>query len=228
MASGGASPRPVVGRDGFEYIDHRPGSRLTEGKPNMTVEQIGEVRKEFRPGLDNLIAGIVIGLLLMGAGGAGVIVVSRAVIEKGGDLPVWADTGWSWGAIALLGVVGLGAMAGGFFLIRWIRSLFSFRVRIGQDGFAVIDRASVRVIGWDEVAAVQETHLYERPPILKGVAKYALPKTMSKSYVLKVTSGKPFAFDGNNVKGHNKLAAMIREETDRRNVPWEVVEEHGY
>jgi hypothetical protein len=34
----------------------------------MTQQELGEVRNEFQPGLENLIAGVIIGLLLMGGG----------------------------------------------------------------------------------------------------------------------------------------------------------------
>ena len=51
---------------------------------------------------------------------------------------------------------------------------------------------------------------------------------MSRSFVVTVRAGEPFAFDGNTVKGHGKLAEMIKEQTGPRNVPWEVKEEHGY
>lgn len=61
---------------------------------------------------------------------------------------------------------------------------------------------------------------------MKGVAKYALPKVMSKSFEVRIQEREPFAFDGDTIKGHSKLAQMIKEETDSRNIPWELVEEH--
>jgi len=197
----------------------------------MTPEQLGPIRREFKPGLENLIAGIVIGLPMIGGGCAAVFFSARGVIESGGDLPFWTakgQKGWCWGAAGLFVALGIGLVVGGYFLMRWVRSLFSFRLRIGENGFAVTDRASTRVISWEDILSVQETHLYERPPLLKGVAKYALPKTMSKSFTVVLKEGEPFAFDCNTIKGHTKLARMIQEETERRGIPWEIVEEHGY
>jgi hypothetical protein len=127
----------------------------------------------------------------------------------------------------MMTVLGVGLMIAGVFLIRWMRSLFSLRVRIGQNGFSVTEPETTQVVAWEEISSVQETHLYERPPLLKGVAKYALPKMKSKSFIVKIKEGEPFAFDGNTIKGHGKLAQMIKEETDRRTVPWEIVEEHA-
>jgi hypothetical protein len=196
----------------------------------MITEQLGEIKREFRPGLENLIAGIIIGLLMIGGGCTLMYFATNGVIESGGALPFWTgkgEKGWSWGAVGIAAAMGIGLAIGGFFLIRWVRSLFSFRVRIGQNGFAVIDKQTVRVFGWEDIISVQETHLHERPPLLKGVAKYALPEMTSKSFFVKIKEGEPFAFDGNTIKGHSKLAKMIKEETERRNIPWEIVEEHG-
>ena len=197
----------------------------------MTAEQLGEIRREFKPGLENIVAGIVIGLLLIGGGCAAIVDSTKGVLDSGGTLPFWTEKGqrgWSWGAAGLFVLLGIGLMVGGFILIHWVRSLSSIRVRIGQNGFSVIDKGTARVFAWDDIVSVQETHLYERPPILKGVAKYALPKTMSKSFIVKMKQDEPFAFDGNSIKGHSKLAQMIKEETEPRNILWEIVDEHGY
>jgi hypothetical protein len=197
----------------------------------MTIEELGEIRREFKPGLENLIAGIIIGVLMIGGGCALVYLPTNGVLESGGNLPLWTEKGekgWSWGAAGLIATIGVLLTVGGFFLIRWMRSLFSLRVRVGQNGFSVVDKKTARVFGWDDIQSVKETHLYERPPVLKGVAKYALPKFMSKSFMVTIKEGDPFAFDVNTIKGHIKLAQMIKEETDRRNVPWEIVEDHGY
>jgi len=197
----------------------------------MTAEQLGEIKREFKPGLENLVAGIIIGLLMIGGGCALIYLPTNGVMESGGNLPFWTEKGqkgWSWGAAGLMVALGLGLVIGGIFLILWIRSLFTFRLCVAQNGFSVSDKKSVRIIGWDDIVSVQETHLYERPPLLKGVAKYALPKMKSKSFVVKVKQGDAIAFDGNTIKGHSRLAEMIKEETEQRSIPWEIVEEQGY
>jgi hypothetical protein len=192
----------------------------------MTDPELGEIRKVFKPGLDNLIAGVIIGVLMLGGGGAVVFFAVKGVIDNGGKLPAWGAKGWSWGAVVLVAALGIGLMVGGFFLIGWMRSLFSLRVHVGQKGFRVTEGKTSRVILWSEIVSVQETHLYERPPLLKGVAKYALPKMMSTSFVVQRKVGEGFGFDGNTISEHEELADMIKEETDSRNIPWEIVEEH--
>jgi hypothetical protein len=193
----------------------------------MMTQEIGEFRWEFKPGLENIVAGIIIGLLLIGAGGAGVYFPVKGVIESRGNLPFWVEKGWCWGAVGLCMALAIGAIVGGVALILWMRSLVSLRVRVGSHGLSVTRKDETRVIAWPDIVSVQETHLYERAPLLKGVAKYALPKVLSKSFMLTTKDGEPFGFDGNTIKGHTMLADVIKKETDRRGIPWEIVEEYA-
>jgi hypothetical protein len=59
------------------------------------------------------------------------------------------------------------------------------------------------------------------------VGKYLLPKFTSKSFAVTTKQGDPITFDANSIKRHLELAQMIKVETDRRSIPWEIVEEHG-
>ena len=72
--------------------------------------------------------------------------------------------------------------------------------------------------------SVQETHLYER--VARGVVGSALPRALSKTYTLNVSECEPFHFDANALREHVILAGMIKKETDRRSIPWEIVEEY--
>lgn len=218
-------PRRVTYGDDRGRLVGRPFWR--PGYPDMSDQEIGEIRGEFKPGLENIIAGFIIGLLLIGAGGAGVYFPVNGVIEARGNLPFWVEKGWCWGAVGLGLALAIGAIVGGVILILWMRSLTSLRVRVGAHGLSVTRKDETRVIAWPDIVSVLETHLYERPPILKGVAKYALAKVLSKFFALATKEGEPFRFDGNTIKGHVILADIIKKETDRRGVPWEVVEEYS-
>lgn len=196
----------------------------------MTAEELGEIKKEFKPGLENLVAGIIIGVLLIAGGCALTGFSIKGVLESSGNLPFWTEKGqkgWSWGAVGIAGATGIGLMIGGFALIFWMRSLFSLCVCVAQNGFAVIEKKTSRIISWEEIESVRETHLYERLPLLKGPASHALPKLMNKIFMIRIKEHEPFGFDANTIKGHSQLAQMVKEETDRRNIPWEIVEEHA-
>jgi hypothetical protein len=196
----------------------------------MIAEELGEIRAEFQPGRDNLIAGLILGLLAIAGGCTLIYLAANGALQSGGNLPVWLPKGrkgWSWGAVAGISVMGVALAVGGILLLWWVKSLFSFGVRIGLNGMAVVDKRGMRVISWDDIASVQENHLYERPPILKGPAQFVLPKMLSKSFIVKTKQGEPLTFDGTTIKGHVELAALIKERLDGRSIPWEIVEMHG-
>jgi hypothetical protein len=193
----------------------------------MAIHELGEIRYEFKPGVENLVAGAIIGLLMIGGGGFLTFLAIQGAIESGGDLPFWVDRGWCWGAVGLMTLIGCGLILGGFFLIRWIRSIRTLHVCVGENGFSVTEKKTTQVFAWPEIASVQETHLYERPPVIKGAAKYLIPKIKSQSYIVKRRDQFEFGFNGNTIKGHLALAEMIKLETNARNVPWNVVEEHA-
>jgi len=190
----------------------------------MTAQEIGEIRREFKPALENVVAGFIIGLLMIGGGCAIVYIAVNAVIVSRGNLPIWVEKGWCWGAVGLLGALGIGLVVGGVFLIRWMRSLTSLRVKMGVNGLSVTRKDETQVIAWTDIVSVEETHLYE--PVARGVAKYALPKVKSEIFRLEVKDREPFVFDVNTLRGHVLLAHMIKRETDKLNTPWEIVQKH--
>jgi hypothetical protein len=192
----------------------------------MVPLEIGRVRQEFKPGLENLVAGVIIGLLLIGGGGGIIIVGAKTAFENRAGLPLWADKGPSWGAALLMSAIAIAMIVGGTFLIQWMRSLWSLRVHLGEKGFAVSRQHDVDVFLWNQIESVTETHVFERPPLLKGPAQLLLPKVQSKRYSVKRKDDKEFFFDANAIRSHDMLAGFIKRQTDPLSVPWGVVEEH--
>ena len=190
----------------------------------MPPIEIGKLQREFRPGMENLVAGVIIGLLLIGGGCVLGAFTIKGIIESRGQLPVWEDKGFSWGAACIFAFIVIIMIVGGALLIRWIWSLASLRVYVGARGFAVSRRDRLDIFLWDQIGGLKEIHVYERPPVLKGPAQLLLPKVLSKSYVVTRKDEKEFQFDGNSIRGHDKLAEMIGAETVDRGVAWTIVE----
>jgi hypothetical protein len=175
----------------------------------MTVQEIGAVRGEFKPAFEERVAGFIIGLLIIGAWCAELCFVATAVIQSGGRLPLWAEKGWSWGAIAISGALAIGLIVGGVFFVRWLSSPFSLRVRVASGGLSVTRKDETQVIAWSDIDSVEEIHLY-KPMVSRGLAKYVLPKVMSESFTLNMTGREPFTFGANTIRGHTFLAQMIK------------------
>lgn len=193
----------------------------------METRGIGRVRCTFKPGKDNLVAGVIIGLLMIAGGIAVGYLVISGVITSPAALPLWAEHGWCWAAVAIAGLVDAGLLVGGILLIAWMRNLASMRVDVGPSGFSVSTRTGIQVFLWDEIASVTETHLYERPPVLKGPAKLLLPEVKSRSYLVRRKDAEQFAISGTTIRGHEALAGVIKAGIGGRDVSWEIVEEHA-
>ena len=193
----------------------------------MAPPEIGDIQRTFKPGADNLVAGIIISLLLIGGGSAIGYAATKGVIDSRGQLPLWVEKGWCWGAVAMAGAIAVGLVVGGVYLIGWIRSLSSLRVHVGADGFAVSGRDEETSFNWAQIASVTETHLYERSPLVKGPAKLLLPQKKSTSFVIRRDDGGEFALDGNTLREHEAFADIIRSRLEGRGIQWDVVEEHA-
>lgn len=161
----------------------------------MPSTEIGNIQRIFKPAITNLVAGIIIGLLMIGGGFGLAYLATRTVINSRGPLPFFAEKESCWFGVALFGLVAIGIMIGGVFMIRWMWSLASLRIHVGDAGFAVSSRKGVQSFLWDQIVSVKETHLYERPQLLKGPAKLMLPKMKSNSYTVQRDDNESFAFE---------------------------------
>lgn len=188
------------------------------------VRQLGDPIATFKPGLENLIAGIIIGSLMAAAGGALSAFSIREAIVNGHRLPWRAEEGSSLFAVFGMAAIGLVLAGVGVALILWVKGLFSLRVLVCPAGFVCVRRGEVQVFPWDRIELVQETVTREYFP-LAGVAKYAAPMGESRSFVVRRRDGVEFRFDGNTVNKLNTLARMIGEATSQRAIPWDFVEQ---
>jgi hypothetical protein len=186
------------------------------------IRQICNPVAAFKPGMENLVAGVIIGMLLATGGGVFFAFALREAIVNGSDLPWFAAKGPCLAAVLGGAAIALLAAGGGVAIILWVRALFSLRVLVGSEGFLCISRKEVQVFPWGQIDSVRETVTQEYFP-LKGVAKYAAPMGQSRCFVVRRRDGVEFGFDGNTVKKLGTLARMIEEATRRRGIPWEVV-----
>jgi hypothetical protein len=101
------------------------------GRLQMTpIEAFGEIKATFRPGRGNIIAGIVIGfILILGGIGLGLYIAFQ-------DTPHQQQTGDKTGKY----VASFGFGIGGIFIFRWMRRLLSHQVVVGENGFAYTER----------------------------------------------------------------------------------------
>jgi uncharacterized protein DUF6585 len=203
-------------------MDSSPPAGSPATTREAAVRHLGDPVATFQPGMENLVAGIIIGLLMVAGGGTLAAFAVREAVLNGAHLPWWAETGSCLIAVIGMGAIGLLVAAAGVAVILWVRGLFSLRVLVSQGGFVCVRRKEVQVFPWDQVERVRETVTQEYFP-LQGVAKYAAPMDTSRSFVVRRRDGLEFAFDGNAVKKVNTLAKMIEEAARERGIPWDIV-----
>jgi hypothetical protein len=201
----------------------------TEPEPGIAEDSLavlGKQKIQFKPSSSELIAGTIIGILMTGSGATLVFFPVRSFGRSNYALPFFAEHGESVFSVGLLVLLGVAAFVGGIALVLWMRSLLSFRVVVCENDFYVGRRDKREIYTWDKIVSVRETVLTQHIPIVKGVARRAMPTTMNHSYVVLRSDGEEFAFNGTTVKGVKGLAGIIRRHTSKYEVPWEVVEEH--
>ena len=193
----------------------------------VEVESLGSPTAQYRPGVANLVAGIIIGCLLIGGGAALLFVTIRDFVRSGGHLPLAAEQGISWVAVGISSLFVIGLLLGGFFLIRWVRSTSTLRVYVCPGGFYYRCRTKTVAFPWDQISSVRETILHERLPLAKGLAKHAMPMISSRGFLVRRMGGEEFGFDGNTLQGHERLGKNLRDEARKRDIQWEIVEKRA-
>ena len=198
-----------------------PARNLEESlSASDAVHQLGAPAATFRPGFANLIAGIIVGLVMIGASGP-VLVASFGIARQNDPkAPVAA----SWIGMGLGAVLGLGLAIGGIALIYWVRGMFSLRLYVCSHGFYYTHRGKLHVFRWEQIERVVETITQEYLP-LKGIAKYAAPPVERRSYVVRRKDGFEFGFGPNSIRKSATLGNWIRKEVTQRNIRWEMVPE---
>jgi hypothetical protein len=204
-------------------------ARINDGNSRQAaeVESLGSPTGRYRPGVANLVAGIIIGCLLIGGGSALLFVTIRDFVRSGGHIPLAAEQGISWVAVGIASVFVIGLLLGGFLLIRWARSTAALCVYVCPGGFYYQCRTKTVAFPWDRISSVRETILHEHLPLARGVAKHAMPMTTSRVLLVRRIGGEEFGFDGNTLQGHERLGEILRDEARKRDIRWEVVEQRA-
>ena len=200
-----------------------------QGAPptNQPSVSLGEPIEMFRPKQINVIAGYILTAILFGGALLLIGFPLHGAYQANWKLPFDVKKGWSWLAVGLMTLLGLGVMVGACAMAFYARWLASHQLEVGANGFRRISRSSRDEVLWSEVDRITTCILYERPPILKGPLKLLLPQIASKSYQILTKSGQEHAFDGNDVNNLPRLEALLQQQAQSRGIPWGTVELKG-
>ena len=178
------------------------------------VSNIGQPVETFKPSPANAVAGIILGLLFGALGCVLTFFFVRSAVRDAG-VESWKDIGYS-----LLGLL-IVAMGAG---LIWVATrLFSLTIYVGPQGFVYAAKSGTWLCRWEEIEHVTETVEQEHAP-LKGPAKL-IPVGTNRYYTVRRKDGEEFTFTRDSVTKLGRLAKIIREQTEKRGVPWDTVAE---
>jgi hypothetical protein len=160
------------------------------------LEQTGSVKEEFRPHPGNVIAALIIGSIVVAIGVVIVVFVLSSDTLPAGTSPVVLSCG------ALTVFSGLASV-----LWSWHRSYYRFLVC--EHGVLEISRRQMHAWKWEEIEMVEQ---YERP--------FDVSSSRRKSWNIKFRTGGDLKFDIQSVAGIERCMEVIREQTDKRGIPW--------
>jgi hypothetical protein len=182
------------------------------------------MKYETRPKRENLVAGVIIAVLLILGGVALAVFMLVQLYHPAGNRPEGIS---NWLGAHFLFVFGLLLTIGGVYMLWRMKSLFSFRLRIHELGFAVFDRDEERIFAWDEILSVTEAVVHERLPIVKGPAKLLMPTKTAAYYSVTRRDGEVFDFDDNLLPHTSWLAGPLRRAAEEHQFEWRRTEETG-
>lgn len=183
------------------------------------AETLGAVKREFKPDLSNLIAGVILGLGMIFGG------IAAAVYLAGRDDPKPLAAGETALKYGVIGLLGLGVPCGGAILLYWMKQLLSHKVIIHEHGFVYDYGNEHEVCFWDDAAEINETLTHEDLKVLKVPGGRI--KNVDRSLRVVRKDGKEFVFTVNSLSKHGvgMVRAFLQTAQSDFGIPWHQVEE---
>ncbi len=176
----------------------------------------------FRPATANLMAGIILGTVLLVLGAAVLAYGVYLGVETKLRMPLAAWQGMSWLVwIAMIWLSAGLAGGGGYFVYR-ARQLLGSRLIVAAHGLSWVGSAKAEPVAWQEIWKLEEVVLEESAPS-NTVLRFLLPKSKSRQLVVHTKDGRRLTFSANSIREIDLLRAILeRVSTDLR-IPWTVV-----
>lgn len=196
-------------------------SAAGESSANDEAVSLGEWERTFRPDPRNLVAGMILGVLLLGLGLYGIGFAIRDLAAHEGAIPLNAEKGTSWTGCGLLILFGCALAAGGAALFFWAWTRWAHSVAVYAEGLQWRHHASrADIVRWEEVVECQEEIINETLPILRVL----IANKFAHYYIIVRNDGAKFRVSANSIRDHDALGAILRERCEAGLIPWSVTE----
>jgi hypothetical protein len=177
----------------------------------------------FGPWQANLVAGRILSIVLPLFGLFGSATMVSRIARDARRIPAGQPGEWIlYVSIAVFIAGGLIFLYWGIHIFRYTSKLASHEVELFENGLRRRFEGYVTILLWSEVVRVVETVSYERPPILTFPTVLLVPEFASRSYGVVAKGGTIVEFDGNHIKLLKRFSRLLREQTNRLGIPWDV------
>jgi hypothetical protein len=156
-------------------------------------------------------------------GVAAVWLPCREASLAGWQLPMHAEYGWSWGALGLWSLLGIGFMIGGVALAEYSRRLYLGGVLVCTNGMRIYTHRTSDDVLWTEIEKIDEVIVYESPPLASVLIKHLLPKIARKAYVVVTKVGNAYRFNEGSIHAIDRLCGVLQKQARRGEIPWETI-----
>jgi hypothetical protein len=174
-----------------------------------TLTAVGNVTHTFQPGRANVLAGYVLGILMIIGGLYLVRFPLRAV-----QVQAIQDRIGAFVFVIVFGLLPVGGLA----MLVWINRLGSRRVLFGSKGVACAHRHHADICLWEHAAEIREVFTHYSIPLLKFPG--AAIRRVAYRLAVQRTDGKTLWFTPDSVRNLPELARRLREVSDRNGIPW--------
>lgn len=192
--------------------------------PRRDADALGVPTARYPAGAANLVAGVILAFLALGAAGALAVFLVRQGNLVGWSMPLAAEREPSWLLFFVFGLISLVLSAVGVFLLRFVLFASGSTVYFCPGGFYRESSRGVEVFPWKEIATVTETILSQHVPVLNWPANLLLPIRTNRTFHVVRVDGVAILLDGNGVKDIDDLGHAIRDAARPLGVEWKLIE----
>lgn len=186
--------------------------------PWPVLDRLGPPLREYRPKIESLAAGVILAVLAIGAPITMLGFLFREAATQNFVIPFYAKKGVCWGAILMFAILGTPFVAGGVWLLFWVRRMARSRVRVYPDGLVCVTGNRLRTFPWDRIDWGMQDHV-DASVVAAG------PDAMiarSDGFRLLRDDGAEYLWSSNSVNHSRELARIVHEELTTRGIPWHV------
>ena len=175
----------------------------------------------------NFMAGVTLSALATGLALFLLAFAVQGLLQEKFSLPLNAERGWSWFAIAITGLNVILVAYIAHFLWRVTFALRTHCVTVYSGGLGLYEEFSERFVSWSEVETVVEVSVREAIPILNPPFHLLLPRWQSKRYEIWICNeDTPYCYDKNGVSDLKRFRDLLFNACETHSIPIRTRVEH--